>query len=302
MSQLDILHARGSSGVDSFQRSNFKIYCFFGDSNNELPIGIPGVQYYAARGIGAAWNFYNVSSGAYNQTNIRNSVDNSFDGTDPWAAGEYVNITLYFCDSETAYYSWSVADASTCITDTANLVSWSKSQWATHTSNPMYVGVYSPGGGACGVKIGSQAVSYLPWNITKASLDSAKADNDSCGVTVANSLDWLGPELYATSMDRFATRLDWHCKEKARKNISAKLIPFLQPTQGGTSISQQTMAALLEYSIRQPECDGLLLWNAFAPAPAGAPPANPAYYDGQDWMIATLAFVRKYGLTKGNPF
>jgi len=99
-------------------------------------------------------------------------------------------------------------------------------------------------------------------------------------------------------MDLFAAKLDLYCDEYTRLGYTKPLIPFLQPTPSGVSISQQLMRAQLEYAYSREECYGVLLWNMFAPLPDAA----PDYYNNQDWMIATLAFISAHNITLGTPF
>lgn len=243
------------------------------------------ITYYNAQGIGMCRDYYDIAgAGAYNETNCRNGVDF-------WAARpEALMIDLWFLDSETSAYSWSVADAATCITAATNVVSWAKNQWSTHHTTTFYHGAYSAA--PAGLK---GIFNYNVWNDSIDLMASARADNDACGQYVAAQHDWYAPELYYynTTMDSLCTMIDYICNEYTRLGYTKPLIPLLYTTSGTPYNNHYYM---LEYLIHKPEVTGAVCWGVNTGITA------PDYYDSYPFMQANLDFINKYGLTKGTPF
>lgn len=281
------LDRRASQGAASVSRSDFKLFLWPYDGSSNLQGGTSCIDYYVARGIGSVRNFQDISgTTGYVQATIEANV--GF-----WAGRtEAQKISLWYLDNESTHWNWDATDASTCITDTENMVSWAKAKWATFYASDFTVGVYSPNGPACGIKGGS---SYVAWLNTPQTLRQCKLDNDAINPGVAAALDFLSPEVYVNSgtMADIGCRLSFFCDEYARLGLTKPLIPFLQAID---TVSYDEMYGCLEACISRPEVSGAVMWGVNTGISA------PTYYDGKAWMQAALDFVTAYGLTIGTPF
>jgi len=205
-------------------------------------------------------------------------------------------IDVYYHDYEGTYYNFSTADAATCVSDAAALVSALKSK-LTGTygiSNPK-VGIYTPNGGGGATK-GPTVTTTSYWMHSAKTRNSWRADNLACAA-MQSSWDAIMPEIYTYRLDQFAMKAEIFCQEKAAVGGTAKLIPIFQPTIGGGSCTSTQIYNVLKYSYACPEIDGLMLWSYFKD-----PTAAPTYYDDQDWMIGAKQFMVDYGITRGTPF
>lgn len=248
-----------------------------------------GYEWYRTQGVGILSHFYDISSGPYNQTNMNSFIDAMY----ARHSGPYAD--LWYVDNEDSYYSFSVADASTCITDTTNLISWATSKFSTKgktVGTDIALGAYS--GAAAGLAI----IGYPNyWNITQAGIATMEADNDACGYHVSRLWGFALPEVYTANITRIAATVDACAREKRRLGTSIKLIPLYWPNTASTTYEQATN--FLEYCIRVPEVDGCAFW---AVSGVDDPLPAPDYYNTQTWMIAVNDFIARYGLTVGSPF
>jgi hypothetical protein len=291
MSNLDLLLRYGSTGGRTVtSRSDFHIYLWPYDGNGTLQPanGAPGIamlDYYSGLGMNFCRDHYQIAGGGqYSETNLRNGVDY-------WAAtAEALRIDLWLIDTETSFYTGLAADAASDLVGAQNGTNWSKDQWATQHGTTMYVGNY---GNSTGIR--TQGIIGYPFAFSESTFRTLRIDNDTNGFYVGTTWDWMGPELYQTSIDSWIQGLDWLCNEKARMGTPAKLIPFIWRHAGAPTTYNLTRAQL-EYAYVRPECNGVVLWGTENAA------ASPTYYDGAVWMQATLDFMAKYGITRGNPF
>lgn len=288
MSNIELLQRYGSSGSKSItNRTNFHIYLWPYDGSSTLQGGIPALDYYATKGMNFTRDHYDISgTGAYIQANLNTQLDF-------WAArAEALRIDLWWVDTETSFYTGRAADAATDLTGAQNGTSWSKARWAVTQSTIMYVGNYGANTG-----IRTQGIISYPFNSTPTTYSDLRNDNDVNGVNVANTWDFMGPELYQTKIDEFIQGLDWLCNEKARIGTVTPLIPLIW-RHGTPSLinTYNFMTAQLEYAYSRPECNGLILWGTETADVA------PNYYDAAPWMQATLDFMAKYNIKRGTPF
>jgi hypothetical protein len=202
-----------------------------------------------------------------------------------------MGVQLWYLNNEDSYYAFSVADASTCIADTATLTADMRSYITSKSQSPT-IGAYL--GAAAGLK---EPPSYLFTQYSRAQQQTIQDDNDACGQYVAPYWDFALPECYATTIDQVAARMDWLSEEKSRLGLSIKLIPLIWPHGGGAALSYEFITSCLEYAIRKPQIDGIGFW-AISSDTATA----PTYFDSTNWVSASLDFIAKYGLTLGTPF
>jgi hypothetical protein len=268
MAHYDLLQRFGSLSTTSFSRPNFKIYIQFEQGSGGQPMPAAGYAWYRTQGVGILSHFYDISGGAYNQTNMNNTLDSLYGRH----SGPYADI--WYVDNEDPYYDFSVSDASTCITDTTNLISWATTKFASKGKTvgvDIALGAYS--GSPAGLKITGYP-NYI---------------NGLWGFAL--------PEVYTGNMTKIAATVDAYASEKRRMNTSIKLIPLFWPQTATTSY--QVVTNFLEYCIRVPEVDGCGFWAVTGvddPLPA------PDYYNTQNWMMAVNDFIARYGLTVGSPF
>lgn len=291
MSTVDILQRHGSDGnVIITPRTDFHVYLWPYDGSANVQLDATGFAYYRALGFNFCRDHYQVAGGsAFSEANIRSQVDTFW--TNPALNPPLINgdIDLWFVDNESSYYAGTVADAANSLAGAQNAVSWSKSQWATHSATTMYVGCY-------GNNTGIQRNSINePYQYALSVYETFRDDNDACGIDVANTWDWMGPELYQNKNIEFALGMDWLCSEKVRMGIdSRKLIPLI--SRNGTFNTYDGIYSRLVYAFYKSECNGIALWGT-AVADAG-----PTYYDNYPWMQAALDFCEEYGITAGTPF
>jgi hypothetical protein len=292
MSQYDVLQRRASVGERSLAVRNtqdFHLYLwpYDGSANLQPSNGAPGIalmDYYGGLGMNFTRDHYDISGpSAYVEATLRS-------GMDFWAVRtEALRIDLWWVDTESTFYTGLAADAATDLAGAQNAVSWSKSQWATHQATTISVGNY---GNSTGIR--TQGIIGSPFNTTPLTYSTLQNDNDVNGAAVSAAWDWMGPELYQTKIGDWIAGLDWLCNEKTRMGLTAKLIPFIWRRSATTTYNM--MASMLEYAYSRPECNGLVLWGT------GTAAVAPDYYDGEEWMQATLDFMAKYNIKRGNPF
>lgn len=287
MTQIDLLQRFASSGAASLAtRSGFHIYLWPYDGSSAT-MSSAGYDYYRNLGFNFTRDHYDISgTGPFIEANLKTGAANSVKF---WAArAEWSYIDLWWIDNESSYYAGTAADAANSLAGAQNGVNWSKEEWANWRATTMYVGVY-------GNNVGIQKPNIVyPFNFTKALFETYKNDNDVCGIAVANTWDFMGPELYQSKMDEFCQAADWLANEKTRMGVTTrKLIPLI--SRGLTS-SYEYMYARIAYLYSRPEFDGVILWGTDAPT------AAPTYYDDRDWMTAAKDFLGDYGIAPGTPF
>jgi len=301
MSQHDLLRRRASVKSRNLSIRNtqdFHVYMHpWGDGGvgGGVQLDVPGFNYYSSKGFNFTESHYQISSGTYNKSPPGYSVESQVQTM--WTSGSLAPwspyMDLWWFDTETASYTGKAADAATDLAGAQNGVNWTKQYWALYTTNPVYVGNY---GNSTGIR--TQGIIVAPFNYTSDTFASLQNDNDVNGYYVANTWDWMGPELYQTNIDSWTAGLDWLCNEKRRMGImDRKLIPFIWRHGSPTTISTYNFTlAQLEYAYSRPECNGIVQWGTQNTDPA------PVYYDASPWMQATLDFLAKYNIQRGNPF
>lgn len=226
---LPILRRQAAAGIadsgTTFSRPDFRIYMFNGRPNGAEPGGVAMYQYYLNRGIGIFHNYYNISSGAFNQATMETQVD-VVTANPLW---DY--ITLFYCNCENSYYTWGTdgtSGAVRCIPDSEDLYDWALAKFTAEGKPEVQLGMYGSDGGPCGVK---RPGSYTAWQYSQASQQLIQADNDACGVSVAPIWDFAIPEAYSSKIYDFCAAVDWYAAEKERLSLSVKLFPLVWPTR-----------------------------------------------------------------------
>lgn len=292
MSQVDLLLNRASAGSHQrATRSDFRVFLALGKNPGvEVELAEGGHLYYQGLGFGIATTFYNKSgASAWDQSGVNTYVDAQH-GKDYFP---YVDI--WYTDYEGTYYSFSVADAATCITDTNSVIGWANTRFGTYGVTNPTLGIYTPNG-AGGATKGPTSIATAYWIWSPAQREVWRADNLACA-DIQSAWDFICPEIYTYAVDQFAMKAEIFAQEKAAVGGTAKLIPMFQPTLSGVSCTAEQMYAVLEYAYGMPEVSGLILWSYFLD-----PSAAPIYYDDQDWMVGAQQFMVDYGITKGTPF